>query len=110
MFVRRVLSGMVLSVLDVLQDSFMPAAAAIVPKELSSTVLNVLSEPVIDASVSPTPTGTAPTVSASLASPQAVTPASAMALSSATTVNDAPPNLTLYGPTGSANVIMDMST
>jgi hypothetical protein len=97
---------MVRSVSDVLLDSFMPAMAATVLTVPFSTVFNAPSEPAIDASASPTPTGTVLTASVFLAFLTVVIPAFAMVSSSVTIVKDAPPNPIPPGPTASASVTM----
>jgi hypothetical protein len=109
-FVHKTLSGMVCSVSGVLLGNFMPATVATALKVPFSTVLNAPLEPVIDASASPTPTGTERTAFVSLAFLTVVNPASAMGSSSATIVKDAPQNPIPHGPTASASVTMVTST
>ena len=88
----------------------MQLTAATVHKELSLTELNVQSEQVTDASEFPIQIGTELTAFASQVSQPAVTPVSVTVLSLATTVNDAPQNLTPFGPMAFASATMVTST
>ena len=107
---HKALSGMAHNVSDAPLANFMQLTAATVHKELSLTELNVQSEQVTDASDFPIQIGTELTAFASQVSQPAVTPVSVTVLSLATTVNDAPQNLTPFGPMAFASATMVTST